>query len=200
MFSINKTCRKFGVWSIVCQSMRSSCSSERSIVFLAMAHFFTLSQPSLFLVFVWMLAYSSSCWYSLGGSIHTFDSSRGLELEVEVHDWMMTAVFYTQKWVFGGGGWGGVSHMYMITIKSWDTLLYANTVFILIVAAATINFSLAWVLLLIEGGSYSRAAFINFGPSTWWYNPQKLQHRRLTYEDCTSSNWDTIVKEAPALQ
>ena len=29
---------------------------------------------------------------------------------------------------------------------------------------ATINFSLAWVRLLIEGGSYSRAAFINFGP------------------------------------
>ena len=26
------------------------------------------------------------------------------------------------------------------------------------------NFSLAWVQLLIEGGSYSRAAFINFGP------------------------------------
>ena len=38
------------------------------------------------------------------------------------------------------------------------------TVFIRIVAAATINFSLAWVRLLIEGGSYSRAAFINFGP------------------------------------
>ena len=37
------------------------------------------------------------------------------------------------------------------------------TVFIRIVAAATINFGLAWVRLLIEGGSYSRAAFINFG-------------------------------------
>ena len=32
------------------------------------------------------------------------------------------------------------------------------------VAAATINFSLAWVRLLIKGSSYSRAAFINFGP------------------------------------
>ena len=41
---------------------------------------------------------------------------------------------------------------------------YLGTVFIRIVAAATINFSLAWVRLLIEGGSYSRAAFINFGP------------------------------------
>ena len=40
-------------------------------------------------------------------------------------------------------------------------LLY--TVFIRILAAATINFSLAGVQLLIEGGSYSRAAFINFG-------------------------------------
>ena len=29
---------------------------------------------------------------------------------------------------------------------------------------ATINFSLAWVWLLIEGGSYSRAAFIYFRP------------------------------------
>ena len=38
------------------------------------------------------------------------------------------------------------------------------TVFIRIVAMATINFSPAWVRLLIEGGSYSRAAFINFGP------------------------------------
>ena len=37
------------------------------------------------------------------------------------------------------------------------------TVFIRIVAVATINFSLAGVRLLIEGGSYSRAAFIYFG-------------------------------------
>ena len=39
------------------------------------------------------------------------------------------------------------------------------TVFIRIVATATctITFSLAWVWLLIEGGSYSRAALINFG-------------------------------------
>ena len=43
-------------------------------------------------------------------------------------------------------------------------LLITITVFIRIVAAATINFSLDWVRLLIEGGSYSRAAFINFGP------------------------------------
>ena len=38
-----------------------------------------------------------------------------------------------------------------------------NTVFNRIVAVATVNFSLAGVWLLIEGGSYSRAAFINFG-------------------------------------
>ena len=36
--------------------------------------------------------------------------------------------------------------------------LKQGTVFIRIVATATINFSLAWVRLLIEGG------FINFGP------------------------------------
>ena len=37
------------------------------------------------------------------------------------------------------------------------------TVFIQIVAAATINFSFALVQLLIEGGCYLRVAFINFG-------------------------------------
>ena len=37
------------------------------------------------------------------------------------------------------------------------------TVFIRIVAEATINFSLAQVQLLIKGGSYSRKAFIYFG-------------------------------------
>ena len=47
------------------------------------------------------------------------------------------------------------------------------TVFIRIVAAATINFSLAGVRLLIEGGSYSRTAFIYFGgipfgPIRWY--------------------------------
>ena len=36
----------------------------------------------------------------------------------------------------------------------------ATTVFIRIVAAATINFALSFVRLLIEGGSYSRAATI----------------------------------------
>ena len=36
---------------------------------------------------------------------------------------------------------------------------YINTVFIRIVAVATINFSLAGVRPLIEAGSYSRAAF-----------------------------------------
>ena len=38
------------------------------------------------------------------------------------------------------------------------------TVFIRIVAAATINFSLAWMRLLIEDGSYSRAALVYFRP------------------------------------
>ena len=40
--------------------------------------------------------------------------------------------------------------------------LALTTVFIRTVAAATIKFNLAWVPLLIEGGSYSRAVFINF--------------------------------------
>ena len=46
--------------------------------------------------------------------------------------------------------------------KELVILLY--TVFIRIVATATINFSLAWVRLLIQGSSYSRVAFINLGP------------------------------------
>ena len=37
-----------------------------------------------------------------------------------------------------------------------------NTVFTRIVATATINFTCSSVWLLIEGGSYSRAATINF--------------------------------------
>ena len=47
-------------------------------------------------------------------------------------------------------------------IRLWYRLITC-TVFIRIVAAATINFSLAGVRLLIEGGSYSRVAFIYFG-------------------------------------
>ena len=41
--------------------------------------------------------------------------------------------------------------------------LDVSTVFVLIIAAATINFSLAGVQLLIKGGSYSKADFIKFG-------------------------------------
>ena len=43
------------------------------------------------------------------------------------------------------------------------SLTRVYTVFIRIVAAATINFSVAGVRLLIEGGSCSRTAFIYFG-------------------------------------
>ena len=38
-----------------------------------------------------------------------------------------------------------------------------NTVFVRIIATATINFSLAGLWLLFEGGFYSKAAFIKFG-------------------------------------
>ena len=49
--------------------------------------------------------------------------------------------------------------------RASDTpIIELNTVFIGIVATATINFSLTWVQLLIKGSSYSRAAFVNFGP------------------------------------
>ena len=53
------------------------------------------------------------------------------------------------------------------------------TVFIQIVAMATINFSLAWVQLLIEGGSCSKAAFINFGSI-----PHSVLHKIGSTEDC----------------
>ena len=53
---------------------------------------------------------------------------------------------------------------YSITAtQAVSTGLHDITVFIRIVAAATINFSLAGVRLLIEGSSYSRVAFIYFG-------------------------------------
>ena len=51
----------------------------------------------------------------------------------------------------GGGGGGGGRHIY-----------YTTTVFIRIVAVATINFAPSSVRLLIEGGSYSRVATIYF--------------------------------------
>ena len=45
--------------------------------------------------------------------------------------------------------------------NSSTKLILCNTVFVRIVAAAAINFSLACMRLLIEGDSYARAAFIN---------------------------------------
>ena len=48
-----------------------------------------------------------------------------------------------------------MSHFYVVA--KWNNI----TIFIRIVAAATINFSLAGVRLLIEGGSNSRAALID---------------------------------------
>ena len=69
------------------------------------------------------------------------------------------------------------------------------TVFIWIVAVATINFSLTWMWLLIEGGSYSRVAFINFRPIL-----DSVIHKNLRIEDYASSNRYTITEEASMLQ
>ena len=55
------------------------------------------------------------------------------------------------------------------------------TVFIRIVAAATINFSLAWVRLLIKGGSYSRAVLLILDQYLT-VNPQKIV--RCSKDDC----------------
>ena len=62
-----------------------------------------------------------------------------------------------------------------------------------LVATATIYFSLAGVRLLIEGGSCSRAAFINFGViplddidtigsflRTDWGEPERAPHKRYS--------------------
>ena len=70
------------------------------------------------------------------------------------------------------------------------------TVFIRIAAAATINFSLAWVWLLIEGGFCSKAAYIKFGPILDSVIHKNRSTRMLVYEDCTSGNQDTIIKKA----
>ena len=56
---------------------------------------------------------------------------------------------------------------------------YVYTIFIRIVAVATINFSLAWVWLLIESGSYSRVAVINFGGI-----PYSAMHK-----NCSTDDW-----------
>ena len=64
-----------------------------------------------------------------------------------------------------------------------------------IYSTTNINFSLAWVWVLIEGGSYSRVAFINFGPIL-----DSVIYKNLNTEDCALSNRHTIIKEAPTLQ
>ena len=56
-----------------------------------------------------------------------------------------------------------IKHTCYIYTTFFRATIFLYTVFIRIVAAATINFSLAGVRLLIEGGSYSRTAFIYFG-------------------------------------
>ena len=61
-------------------------------------------------------------------------------------------------------------------------LLVSSAVYIRIVAAATINFSFAWVQLLIEGSSYSRVAFIiNFGPIL----------DGVIHKNCSTEDWFT---------
>ena len=61
---------------------------------------------------------------------------------------------------------------------------------------AAINFSLVWMQLLIEGGPYSGVAFINF---RLILDSVIHNNRRLVYEDCTLSNGDTFIKEAPTI-
>ena len=68
----------------------------------------------------------------------------------------------------------------------------------MVVAVAAINFSLAGVQLLIEGGSYSRAAFIDFGPIPHGVVCKKTHHKRLVYDSCTTKNGYMLRKETDA--
>ena len=61
------------------------------------------------------------------------------------------------------------------------TATYIYTIFIRMVATATINFSLAWVQLLSEGGSYWRVVFINFG----------LILDGVIHKNCSTEDWFT---------
>ena len=72
-----------------------------------------------------------------------------------------------------------------------------DTVFIRIVATAIINFSLAWVWLLIEGGSYSWAALIDFGLIL---DGVVYKNRNTDYWFTGTSLQDTMVIEATTLQ
>ena len=67
-----------------------------------------------------------------------------------------------------------LEHFYLICGGDLHTNSW-NTVFIRIVAAATINFSLAWVRLLTKGGIYSRAAFTYLRPV-----PHSVLHKNCT--------------------
>ena len=56
----------------------------------------------------------------------------------------------------------------------------------------------AWVKLLIEGISCLRVAFIKCEPMfDGVINPQKLQHRRLAYDDCTLSTAEPPETDSP---
>ena len=68
------------------------------------------------------------------------------------------------------------------------------TVFIRIVAAATINFSLAGVRLLIEGGSYSRTAFI-YLEGYLCADPVVFCSDRLEFQDYFSNGRDIIIEK-----
>ena len=52
-------------------------------------------------------------------------------------------------------------HATLVSLHQYGAIYYTVLNFIRILAVATINFSLAGVRLLIESGSYSKAAFIN---------------------------------------
>ena len=69
-----------------------------------------------------------------------------------------------------------------------------GTVFIRIVAAATINFSLAGVWLLIEGGSYSRTAFI-YLEGYLCADPVVFCSDRLVFQNYFSNSRDIMIEK-----
>ena len=98
---------------------------------------------------------------------------------------------YKSFWVFFGTA---IPTSSFNSIQLFFILVY--TVFIQIVAAATINFSLAGVQPLIEGGSYSRTAFISEGYLC--ADPVVSSCDRLVFQDYFSNSRDIMIKKPAA--
>ena len=87
------------------------------------------------------------------------------------------------KWVVVPRVLNDVLRLVISSSRQTPSLCLLHTVFIRIVAAATINFSLAGVRLLIEGSSFSRAAFIYLDSGYLCADPVVSWCDRLVFQD-----------------